>query len=71
MSCPTCQNEARNTQHAKLDILKPKFRVEAAAKGLEEFAIIKTINDNPGFAWRQTDSPDCERLGVVEICVVY
>lgn len=69
--CPECIKADYERKTDKLEALKPKFREQAKAKGLEEFAIVATVNDNPGFRWVEIGDEAVGRLGAVMYCVVY
>lgn len=66
--CVTCSKQSENVLKQKLQNLKPKFYAQAAAAGLTEFAILRTVNINPAFMWRPLNDEACERLGIYEIC---
>ena len=64
MICPEClKNDAAEKQQKLLNLL-PRFRVEAANKGYQEFAVIETVNKNPQFGWRPIGHEDTTRLKV-------
>jgi len=67
MSDPICipcqQQHALTNDQSKYESIKAKAIEEARAQGLARFAMVKTVNDNPGFMWRPIGHPDIERLG--------
>jgi hypothetical protein len=69
MPCPECLHQDLINETNKLNNLKIKFRREAKEMGLDSFAILKTVNDNPGYMWRPRDHEDIARLGAYEICI--
>jgi hypothetical protein len=69
--CPDCNARDAAIMRAKLEAIKPKLNEEAIKKGLEFYAIVRTVNAKPGFAIREQGSPDIERLGLVEWGIVY
>lgn len=50
--CPECLAKDREQNEKKLQTLLPKFNHEAKAKELTAYAVIQTINSNPGYMWR-------------------
>jgi hypothetical protein len=71
MSCPECiKNDAAEKAQKLLNLL-PRFRSEAANKGLTEFAVIETVNKNPQYGWREIGHEDTTRLKVEGYYIVY
>ena len=71
MSCPECIKNDAAEKAQKLTNLLPRFRSEAANKGLTEFAVIETVNKNPQYGWRQIGHEDTTRLKVEGYYIVY
>jgi hypothetical protein len=66
--CIPCQLKKQNDD-AKFERLLPKFKTEAKNQGLERFAVVRTVNPNPGFMWREIESEDCQRLELVGVYI--
>jgi hypothetical protein len=71
MTCPECIKNDAAEKAQKLTNLLPKFRNEAANKGLTEFAVIETVNKNPQYGWRPIGHEDTNRLKVEGYYIVY
>jgi hypothetical protein len=71
MSCPECIKNDAAEKAQKLTNLLPRFRNEAANKGLTEFAVIETVNKNPQYGWREIGHEDTNRLKVEGYYIVY
>jgi hypothetical protein len=71
MSCPECIKNDAAEKAQKLTNLLPRFRSEAANKGLTEFAVIETVNKNPQYGWREIGHEDTNRLKVEGYYIVY
>jgi hypothetical protein len=71
MSCPECIKNDAAEKAQKLTNLLPRFRSEAANKGLTEFAVIETVNKNPQYGWREIEHEDTNRLKVEGYYIVY
>jgi hypothetical protein len=71
MSCPECIKNDAAEKAQKLTNLLPRFRNEAANKGLTEFAVIETVNKNPQYGWREIGHEDTTRLKVEGYYIVY
>ena len=71
MSCPECIKNDAAEKAQKLTNLLPRFRSEAANKGLTEFAVIETVNENPQYGWREIGHEDTTRLKVEGYYIVY
>lgn len=65
MACTSCEQQKTILNDNRFNTVKRKANDQAKSVGIKAYAILKTVNDNPGYMWRTIDNPDCQRLEVI------
>ena len=69
--CPECEKKEQIRNDERLETVRQKSLPEVIKAGYKSFALIPTVNANPGYRWVATDSPDIERVGGARYYTIY